>query len=274
MRGEYFVQLVQALTPLELPPRARRILGKSTTAVVAGGTTSACAENTPQDARYGRVYRNYLRVRGEYRRECTAQMGFLELPPRARRIPIHSSRAEVEQGTTSACAENTQPGGMGRRECRNYLRVRGEYLSVAAFSITFAELPPRARRIRPRAVMAVVLIGTTSACAENTWLPHCCIAWSRNYLRVRGEYKILWPQPTRAMELPPRARRILVDLLSLLRFHGTTSACAENTFVTWREDLTAGNYLRVRGEYRFAPAVGVPYPELPPRARRIPNRNR
>ena len=52
-----------------------------------GGTTSACAENTPWTLQAPTLFGNYLRVRGEY--------GFLnllvntckELPPRARRIP-------------------------------------------------------------------------------------------------------------------------------------------------------------------------------------------
>jgi len=67
--------------------------------------------------------------------------------------------------------------------------VRGEYLSVAAFSMTFAELPPRARRIQVSQINAKAMIGTTSACAENT---HCSITW------------LSW-------------------------VFGTTSACAENT---------------------------------------------
>ena len=52
--------------------------------------------------------------------------------------------------------------------------------------------------------------GTTSACAENTEKhapePLC----PGNYLRVRGEYRVLGPKGRLAWELPPRARRILV----------------------------------------------------------------
>ena len=70
-------------------------------------TTSACAENTLQGARYGRVYRNYLRVRGEYFRGETVSGGDWELPPRARRILELDEAATDDDGTTSACAENT-----------------------------------------------------------------------------------------------------------------------------------------------------------------------
>ena len=51
----------------------------------------------------------------------------------------------------------------------------------------------------------------------------------RNYLRVRGEYRLPRLVPRLETELPPRARRILgcCDLSTHPR--GTTSACAENT---------------------------------------------
>ena len=50
-------------------------------------------------------------------------------------------------GTTSACAENTIPGGLMRIGRRNYLRVRGEYDLLPGIASLFKELPPRARRI-------------------------------------------------------------------------------------------------------------------------------
>ena len=51
---------------------------------------------------------------------------------------------------------------------RNYLRVRGEYGLEELPEHHLAELPPRARRIRNRRVASVTMLGTTSACAENT----------------------------------------------------------------------------------------------------------
>ena len=83
--------------------------------------------------------------------------------------------------------------------------------------MTFAELPPRARRIQVSQINAKAMIGTTSACAENTL--HSSGKWVKagNYLRVRGEYPLL-------------------DYLVELGF--------------W-------NYLRVRGEYIGAVLPGV-----------------
>ena len=111
------------------------------------------------------------------------------------------------------------------------------------------ELPPRARRIRSPAAVRAPRWGTTSACTENTapWPVRLCVP--RNYLRVRGEYKIISIGDRIYMELPPRARRIRDYHGHRLEEPGTTSACAENTAAPHSGLTHLWNYLRVRGEY-------------------------
>ena len=70
----------------ELPPRARRIRWGLVCYVQAGGTTSACAENTRSDRGGALFVGNYLRVRGEYALLPELFLLKSELPPRARRI--------------------------------------------------------------------------------------------------------------------------------------------------------------------------------------------
>ena len=111
----------------ELPPRARRIQHRLSAEVVAGGTTSACAENTSLPTFGGATVRNYLRVRGEYQPNPNHYGDPLELPPRARRIPYLVDELIKSPGTTSACAENTSDGELFLLLRWNYLRVRGEY---------------------------------------------------------------------------------------------------------------------------------------------------
>ena len=173
-----------------------------------------------------------------------------ELPPRARRIRQVRFRNIPNDGTTSACAENTHRNKIRYQPTGNYLRVRGEYIPQIQAGKTHPELPPRARRILPMPICDGVGGGTTSACAENTADFH-----ARNAL---------------ALELPPRARRI--PYLSGWRIFpaGTTSACAENTFCVASVGSPKRNYLRVRGEYHTPRVGGGVHPELPPRARRIP----
>ena len=91
-------------------------------------------------------------------------------------------------GTTSACAENThyRPGSWS--STGNYLRMRGEYLVEALNALAPMELPPHARRIRVMSDSDDHLLGTTSACAENTPRHNTGTPAIRNYLRVRGEY--------------------------------------------------------------------------------------
>ena len=148
VRGEYFMAAKSLPRVVELPPRARRIRAHPDSANTNGGTTSACAENTPFCPVGALVDGNYLRVRGEYGADHQWAGIESELPPRARRIPLKANKDETGKGTTSACAENTPPRSRIRQGTGNYLRVRGEYLNHEA--------------------LAPYACGTTSACAENT----------------------------------------------------------------------------------------------------------
>ena len=60
----------------ELPPRARRIRWGDRVDFPLFGTTSACAENTKSSSRNGSNVWNYLRVRGEYGKDCLSVYTF------------------------------------------------------------------------------------------------------------------------------------------------------------------------------------------------------
>ena len=77
------------------------------------------------------------------------------------------------------------------KEWGNYLRVRGEYGLTWQYGQLLIELPPRARRIPNIKEQERLVIGTTSACAENTATEGTLLRILRNYLRVRGEYQPL-----------------------------------------------------------------------------------
>ena len=151
----------------------------------------------------------------------------------------------------------------------NYLRVRGEYAVNTTEAWKKWELPPRARRIPSLRFSSCTMMGTTSACAENTAAAASCAARLWNYLRVRGEYASMPSRRASLGELPPRARRILPNNAWTGLRIGTTSACAENTTTARKRLPKTRNYLRVRGEYLEIASHAVMIQELPPRARRI-----
>ena len=208
VRGEYQGRCRCVGLSVELPPRARRIQSRAGPALTAGGTTSACAENTLTWGCFVARIRNYLRVRGEYLGGELHNLPRQELPPRARRIRVTCVALHALRGTTSACAENTSASLIESKVTRNYLRVRGEYHRHPKREIRVLELPPRARRIPHTRHSPGAAIGTTSACAENTYEVATTSKGSGNYLRVRGEYLGLRRLPGAPPELPPRARRI------------------------------------------------------------------
>ena len=168
VRGEYIGDARHPVHQAELPPRTRRIRIIIAIIVVRPGTTSAYAENTQSLAPGQILYRNYLRVRGEYfLGKCYPKIQ-AELPPRTRRIHAIEADRQYYSGTTSAYAENTPFCRATSTMMWNYLRVRGEYptnLGVQAFHL---ELPPRTRRIPFHCAPLLRWGGTTSAYAENT----------------------------------------------------------------------------------------------------------
>ena len=193
--------------------------------------------------------RNYLRVRGEYATKLCIVGGTWELPPRTRRIHRISQLLLQLAGTTSAYAENTAWIFSGKCPPGNYLRVRGEYASVAPSQSLAPELPPRTRRILYRHWDWWRNSGTTSAYAENTRPAQQGFFRRRNYLRVRGEYCRRFYPKANSQELPPRTRRILHHRRINHAKSGTTSAYAENTTHRTAIRWCPWNYLRVRGEY-------------------------
>ena len=258
------------LSPIaELPPHARRIHQESDWQEARLGTTSACAENTAAFGSAKIPPRNYLRVRGEYRLGVGCAPNPMELPPHARRIRVAGLNTTAENGTTSACAENTTSSRAYTADYRNYLRMRGEYWSPNDQGSPPVELPPHARRIPADGGCWFGRGGTTSACAENTRPELGKQRSSWNYLRVRGEYSTRISFSPRSRELPPRARRRLIQQRIRVVHGGTTSACAENTQLCSKLFESRWNYLRVRGEYISLDTTARSHKELPPRARRI-----
>ena len=149
------------------------------------------------------------------------------------------------------------------------IRVRREYSFTSTGLSPIAELPPHARRIHQESDWQEARLGTTSACAENTAAFGSAKIPPRNYLRVRGEYRLGVGCAPNPMELPPHARRIRVAELNTTAENGTTSACAENTGHPTIRGAHRWNYLRMRGEYITVGTPDLLPEELPPRARRI-----
>ena len=154
-----------------------------------------------------------------------------ELPLRTRRIRKPPRRKTNQDGTTSACAENTWLPPCLKPRPRNYLRVRGEYMTAVQAVGPAEELPPRTRRIPYFGRRNWKKLGTTSAHSENTGSPCIGGCYRGNYLRARGEYVAWTILSARSPELPPRTRRILPTERHNPEPGGTTSAHAENTRV-------------------------------------------
>ena len=166
-------------------------------------------------------------MRGEEWRCSEVLHGGEEIPPRARRRGPSPSASALEPGNTSACAEKSHDWHSGHHRWSKYLRVRGEEpLKMITFELLW-EIPPRARRRGNSDSYGCWRCGNTSACAEKSQLLRCKLQRRRKYLRVRGEESRGMRRRSAMMEIPPRARRRVLQRNKCLIFSGNTSACAE-----------------------------------------------
>ena len=89
-----------------------------------------------------------------------------------------------------------------------------------------------------------------------------------NYLRMRGEELITRKLSPACTELPPHARRRVLEQSVSANRAGITSACAEKRDNARSDAVPPRNYLRMRGEELPALTITRLPKELPPHARR------
>ena len=171
-------------------------------------------------------------------------------------------------GITSACAEKRYGAGPACPVARNYLRMRGEEGLPAGCPHSGQELPPHARRRVSGVQSTGHIVGITSACAEKRRTDCCHRRIPGNYLRMRGEESVCVVPKWRCMELPPHARRRVLEIGAYSRLEGITSACAEKRVLPDHQSWRFRNYLRMRGEEPPMTQRPDTIKELPPHARR------
>ncbi|SNV10145.1 Uncharacterised protein [Corynebacterium ulcerans] len=172
---------------MELPPHTRRKAHRYIPTRIRRGTTSAYAEKRIITNMTDSGDWNYLRIRGEKKLINGTISVFTELPPHTRRKAAIASRHSSTGGTTSAYAEKRLCAGSAGRQCRNYLRIRGEKNIFVIRRRQRQELPPHTRRKDVWGEKNHQLVGTTSAYAEKRSNSARALAPERNYLRIRGE---------------------------------------------------------------------------------------
>ena len=94
----------------------------------------------------------------------------MELPPHARRRDPDAISARANKGITSACAEKSRKLAKSTIASGNYLRMRGEEITVDHDGGRVVELPPHARRRAALIDDIPTLEGITSACAEKSFV--------------------------------------------------------------------------------------------------------
>ena len=165
-------------------------------------------------------------MRGNYTRRYTRRLTYMGSPPRARELLVYTPFIAYVAGITPACAGITLFFNCDCVVTWDHPRVRGNYLSASALSLTFVGSPPRARELRLLSLQVFRFVGITPACAGITiaWIIHSLT--QRDHPRVRGNYEFYNGLKVQVSGSPPRARELpLFDGINHCST-GITPACA------------------------------------------------
>ena len=211
------------------PPRVRSRLGDDLHALVQGGITSACAEQTMvSHANHGSA-RDHLRVCGADASRTNPASSRSGSPPRVRSRRAAYLVADDAAGITSACAEQTLTTRIPSCIRRDHLRVCGADRLGLSFHRVHPGSPPRVRSRRSPTCRGPCQTGITSACAEQTVRGRPSVRRRRDHLRVCGADAAPPLMPLSFLGLPPRVRSRHLGIELPVFIPGITSACAEQT---------------------------------------------
>ncbi len=188
--------------------------------------------------------------------------------PRARRRRLQGSEHPEQRRSISACAEETAWIRLCGVVRQVDLRVRGGDTAPARGDADVVGRSPRARRRQAPDGLTGLLMGSISACAEETTKDIHQQAANEVDLRVRGGDGGVERNVASATGRSPRARRRPQVLEADGIDRGSISACAEET-ERWRlaQQLPRVD-LRVRGGDSSSVASTQPSSGRSPRARR------
>ena len=150
------------------PPRVRSRQVTTFEGKRAIGITSACAEQTSTEVCWTFSTWDHLRVCGADHTSRVRTTVVVGSPPRVRSRQWCALLPGRLPGITSACAEQTDPWSDDQTGGEDHLRVCGAD-RVSTISLRQPEgSPPRVRSRRGHAILTMMDIRITSACAEQT----------------------------------------------------------------------------------------------------------
>ena len=189
-------------------------------------------------------------------------------PPRARRSTRPEGPRRRQRAGSSASAEVHPPGREAPAPTTRLLRARGGALSATRRTSATTGGPPRSRRSQRLAMVIGVVVGWTSALAEEPTPSGRTRPPSRVDLRARGG--AMTPPSSGLIQRggPPRSRRRLPRRAGRAAAYGWTSALAEEPASSAPGRRRRWVDLRARGGATVRRARGQLPMGGPPRSRR------
>ena len=132
---------------------------------------------------------------------------------------------------------------------RDHPRLRGEYTTFFASTLSTGGSPPLTRGIHSHGEIGLYNTGITPACAGNTLLNFLFQALLQDHPRLRGEYGLHKHHFIYGRGSPPLARGIHYNSKYSKDTLRITPACAGNTHRYTSYGVPDRDHPRLRGEY-------------------------
>ena len=169
-------------------------------------------------------------------------------PPLARGKVYKNALARYSGGITPACAGKRLKSSSIVISSRNHPRLRGEKRLIPPETAPVTGSPPLARGKGAGAVLVPQLPGITPACAGKRVFTEWRNDPDQDHPRLRGEKRVVPPDPTSAMGSPPLARGKGGVATGGNQIPGITPACAGKRRPGGSHISNRRDHPRLRGE--------------------------
>ena len=188
MRGEHLFFCRFLFSGVGSSPHARGTLSQSHPYILQSGIIPACAGNTLMSSLRCPPSRDHPRMRGEHLFPRQAQRGAPGSSPHARGTPYTNTWTKMTVGIIPACAGNTYSQRVSMDEETDHPRMRGEHWRERNRLFPLLGSSPHARGTLALVGEKEGQSGIIPACAGNTTRRVCCVLFSRDHPRMRGEH--------------------------------------------------------------------------------------
>ena len=249
MRGEHCLSKWPRPVNWGSSPHARGAHGLALVAARIWGIIPACAGSTGARIADARDGRDHPRMRGEHTSANPWPRAFGGSSPHARGAQAFEGENPLRRGIIPACAGSTAALDERVAARRDHPRMRGEHVTLVAWSLHAPGSSPHARGAPPGHRRVELPQGIIPACAGSTPTSQRLLRGRGDHPRMRGEHELGCSAEDWEAGSSPHARGALSLVIVQVIVPRIIPACAGSTYDCHGRDCRREDHPRMRGEH-------------------------